>query len=199
MNKQEIYRFQQIAGGGKKKLNSEIKRLPEIDSPKITRKRLSAGEKEEVNMPVFDEKSAYKSFIEEKARLKEHYKPFLCNYSEPTATPVRATEPKEFYYRKETEEDKLDFSKVLNGEGEWESVVLPKYEGPTGKWNAFYRTTISLGQKHENKRYIVDFEAVDYIAEIYLNGRLITRHEGFFAPFSADLTENIREGENVLS
>lgn len=36
MNKQEIYRFQQIAGGGKKKLNSEIKRLPEIDHPKIT-------------------------------------------------------------------------------------------------------------------------------------------------------------------
>ena len=198
MNKQEIDRFQQIAGGDKKRLNSEIKRLSEIDPPKITRKRLSAGKKEEVNTPVFDEKSAYKSFIEEKERLKEHYKPFLYDYSKPAATPVRTTELKDFFYRKESEEDKLDFSKVLNGEGEWERVVLPKYEGPTGKWNAFYRTNLSLGQKLENKRYIVDFEAVDYIAEIYLNGRLITRHEGFFAPFFADLTENIREGENVL-
>lgn len=155
MNKQEIDRFQLIAGGGKKKLNSEIKRLPEIDPPKITRKRLSAGKKEEVNIPVFDEKSAYKSFIEEKARLKEHYKPFLCDYSKPAETPDEATELKEFFYRKETEEDKLDFSKVLNGEGEWESIVLPKYEGPTGKWNAFYRTTLSLGQKRYGKGSVI--------------------------------------------
>ncbi len=198
MDKKEIDRFQQIAGGGKKKLNPEIQRLPEIDPPKIIRNELSPCEKDEVKVPLFDEKCAYKSFIEEKARLKESYKPFFLDFSEPAATPAKPTELKKFFYRKETEEDKLDFSKVLNGEGEWEKIVLPKYEGPTGKWNAFYRTTLSLGQKLENKRYIIDFEAVDYIAEVYLNGRLITRHEGFFAPFCADLTENIKEGENIL-
>lgn len=198
MNKQEIDRFQQIAGGGKKKLNSEIKRMDEIAPPRLSRERLSACGKEDVIVPTFDEKSAYKSFIEEKSRLKAHFKPFMRDLSDKENTPILTTELKEFYYRKETEEDKLDFSKVLSGEGKWEKITLPKYEGPTGKWNAFYRRTLNLERKTENKRYIIDFEAVDYIAEVYLNGRLITRHEGFFAPFSADLTDNIKEGENVL-
>jgi len=198
MNKKEIDRFQQIAGGGKKKLNSEIKRLEEIAPPEIKRDIFPAVPKEDVIIPVFDEKSAYKSFIEEKAALKRYYAPFLRDLSEKVETPLVTVELKNFFYRKETAEDKLDFFNVLSGGGQWERIILPRYEGPAGRWNAFYRTTIFLERKQNDKRYIIDFEAVDYIAEVYLNGRLITRHEGFFAPFSADLTDNIKQGENAL-
>ena len=199
MNEKEIDRFQQIASGGKKKLNSEIKRLEEILPPVYERKILKeSAEKTEIILPEFDEEKAYEAFLKEKADLRKYYEPFLADYSKKENSPRITEELREFYYRKETEEDKLDFSRVLSGEGEWEKITLPKYEGPTGRWNAFYRKVITLREKLADKRYIVDFEAVDYIAEVYLNGRLITRHEGFFAPFFADLTENINVGENVL-
>lgn len=198
MNKEEIDRFQQIAGGGKKKLDCEIKRMDELPPKHIERQRIESGEKEDVFIPSFDEKSAYKSFIEEKVKATEHYKPFFKDFSSAACSPEKITELKEFFYRKETEADKLDFAGVLAGNGEWEKIILPKYEGPTGKWNAFYRRILTVSGKEAGKRYLIDFEAIDYIAEVYLNGRLIDRHEGFFSPFTVDLTENIKEGENVL-
>ena len=198
MNKEEIDRFQQIAGGGKKKLDCEIKRMDELPPKHIERQRIEAAPKEDVVIPLFDEESAYKSFIEEKTKIKEHYRPFLKDLSSAACSPEKSIELKDFYYRKETEADKLDFAKVLGGDGEWEKITLSKYEGPTGKWNAFYRRILTLDRKEAGKRYLIDFEAVDYIAEVYLSGRLIDRHEGFFSPFTVDLTENIKEGDNVL-
>ncbi len=198
MDNKKTDRFQQLAGGGKKKLDGEIKRMPELLPPQIKHERLSETEKEEVVIPRYDEKSAYKSFIDEKSRLREYYAPFMRDVSEQIITPIKTIRLIDFFYRKETDEDKTDFTKVLNGDGKWEKTKLPKYEGPMGKWNAFYRRELFLEKKQAEKRYIIDFEAVDYIAEIYLNGRLITGHEGFFSPFSADLTENIRDGVNIL-
>ena len=183
MDKREIDRFQQIAGGGKKKLDCEVKRLKEIPPPLYEKVLLKKCDKQDVVIPPFDENAAYKAFIEEKARLLKHYEPFLADVSERAVCRAETQELVDFYYRKETEEDKLDFSVVASGGGEWEKIKLPKYEGPTGKWNAFYRRILKLGNKDSTKRYLIDFEAVDYIAEVYLNGRLITRHEGFFSPF----------------
>ncbi len=198
MNEKEIDRFQEIAGGGKKKLTAEIKRLEEIKPLELNREEYAECKLTEVKIPVFDEEKAYSEFIKEKAELRKKSEPFLVDFGGELNTPVVKTRLKEFYYRKETEEDKKDFGRVLRGDGEWEKIILPKYEGPAGRWNAFYRATIDIGEKKSDKRYMIDFEAVDYIAEVYLNGRLITRHEGFFAPFKADLTENISSGENTL-
>ena len=39
---------------------------------------------------------------------------------------------------------------------------------------------------------------MDYIAEVYVNGRMAGRHEGFFAPFSVNITDYIHEGKNSL-
>ncbi|MGZ5148716.1 MAG: glycoside hydrolase family 2 protein [Burkholderiales bacterium] len=38
-------------------------------------------------------------------------------------------------------------------------------------------------------RVILHFGAVDYAAQVWVNGRLITRHEGGHTPFSADVTD----------
>ena len=104
----------------------------------------------------------------------------------------------DFSYRKETDEDKADFTRVLNGEGEWEQIKIPHYVGPDGRWNAFYRAELCLDKKEEGKYYLLDFEAVDYIAEVYINGRMAGRHEGFFAPFSVNITDYIHTGKNTL-
>lgn len=44
------------------------------------------------------------------------------------------------------------------------------------------------------------FEAVDYFAEVWLNGQFLGRHEGNFAPFEFDITRAcLPEGDNTLT
>jgi len=38
-------------------------------------------------------------------------------------------------------------------------------------------------------RLILHFGAVDYAATVWINGTIVTRHEGGYTPFSADITE----------
>ena len=86
--------------------------------------------------------------------------------------------------------------KVLAGKGKWQKVKIPFYEGPEGRWNAYYRTTINLSEKKAGKTYHIDFEAVDYIAEVYLNGKHIGTR--IFAPYSFDMSDNVKSGENTI-
>ena len=194
-NNQEKDRFIQIAAGGKK-MTGEVKRLKEILPPMIERAELSpVDEKYSLTSPVFNEEKEYQNFLKEKQELKNYYRPFLENYAQKIQKDERYIV--DFKYRKETEDDKRDFTLVLNGKGEWEDIKIPHYVGPDGRWNAFYLTTLNI-KKVDGKFYVLDFEAVDYIAEVYLNGRLVGRHTGFFAPFSIDVTQNIIDGDNQL-
>ena len=189
-------RFIQIAAGGKK-MNGDVKRMAEIPPLPIARKVLQAQDVQlGIVAPSFNEENAYQEFLAEKSALRAYYAPYLQNHARKVKSSV--LELADFFYRKETGEDKADFSRVLNGGGEWEQVKIPHYVGPDGRWNAFYRTELCLEKKETGKYYLLDFEAVDYIAEVYVNGRMAARHEGFFAPFTANITEYIREGVNVL-
>lgn len=193
--KQEIDRFIQIAAGGKK-ATGEVKRMKEIPPLSISREEIPKTKLQEVVMPEFNEEKAYQEFLQEKADLRKYYSPYLRNFARTVSSAEFAIT--DFSFRKETEEDKQDFTSVLNGCGEWENVKIPHYVGPDGRWNAFYRTEINIENKKEDKFYILDFEAVDYIAEVYVNNRMVDRHIGFFAPFSVNITDYIREGVNIL-
>lgn len=189
--------FAQIAGGGKR-LNTRIPPLSPISPLGISHVELPTTEKMDVVFNEFDEKKEYENFIKEKKQLREHYTPFLQNFARKTNSIEKKELLINFDYRKETKADCENFANVLEGKGEWEKINLPHYVGPEGIWNAFYRTTIDLDKKDEKLEYLIDFEAVDYIAEVYLNGRLVANHTGFFAPFTAILTPYIKSGQNTL-
>ena len=196
MKETEKDRFIQIAAGGKK-MSGEVKRMAEILPLPIKRNVLQPQKTQlGITMSAFNEEKAYQSFLEEKAALRAYYAPYLENHARKVEN--NALELVNFSYRKEMEEDRVDFTRVLNGDGEWEQVKIPHYVGPDGRWNAFYRTELYLENKQDEKYYILDFEAVDYIAEVYINGRMAGRHEGFFAPFSVNITDYIHEGKNIL-
>lgn len=189
-------RFIQIAAGGKK-LDGDVRRMAEIMPLPIERKVLSARNRPvEIKTPDFIEKEAYRSFLNEKKKLRAYYEPYLRNFAKKVQG--RSVDLFDFFYRKETERDKADFSYVLDGSGEWERIKIPHYDGPDGRWNAFYRTEIDIESKQRDKFYLLDFEAVDYIAEVYVNGRMAGRHTGFFAPFCVNMTDYIHTGKNTL-
>ncbi len=63
-----------------------------------------------------------------------------------------------------------------------------------------YRVRFSLpgGFLPPSHRLILHLGAVDQTAQVFVNGAPVARHEGGYLAFSADITEAVRYGENVL-
>ena len=63
----------------------------------------------------------------------------------------------------------------------------------------WYRRRFSVRRESlETKRLWIHFNAVDYKASVYVNGRLAGTHEGGYTAFSFDITELLQQEENVL-
>lgn len=50
----------------------------------------------------------------------------------------------------------------------------------------------------DDRRVLLHFGAVDQCSEVYLNGALLGKHEGGYLPFSFDMTQYLKQGENQL-
>jgi beta-galactosidase len=61
----------------------------------------------------------------------------------------------------------------------------------------WYRRTF---QHHSqpDRRLLLHFEAVDYDSEVFVNGNSVGKHVGSSDPFSFDITDAVRDGENEL-
>lgn len=74
--------------------------------------------------------------------------------------------------------------------------VFPAYHGVAWYWHAF---DVSPGGA-PGDRVMIRFGAVDYLAEVWLNGRHLGVFEGGETPFEFDVVDSIRrEGENLLA
>lgn len=65
----------------------------------------------------------------------------------------------------------------------------------------WYRKTLlfdNLKEKLDGKRAILHFGAVDYFCEVWLNGRSCGTHKGGYTAFEFDVTDKLKEGENIL-
>ncbi len=61
-----------------------------------------------------------------------------------------------------------------------------------------YTRTFTLPEGFQREKVLLHFGAVDQIAWVYLNGAPVAEHEGGYLPFSADITDALRAGENTL-
>lgn len=189
-------RFAQIAFAGG---TADKEQLTELEPPKLTHRYFRA-EMQQMEWPVqTKDRPSLEAFQDEVKSLKEKYRRFLYNGAPAPVVTRRCWEQKEFAFRYETAEDRADFTCVMQGSGEWEAVSIPDYRGPVGQWTGFYRSTFAFNPEDAaGKRIFLCFQGVDYIANIYVNGRYIGSHEGFFAEFEFDVTKYISNGVNVL-
>ena len=140
-----------------------------------------------------------KELLEELEKQRRIYEPFLQNHAPEHKDYRKKQFLREFQYRLQTEEDIKDFSVVLSGKGDWETVKIPHYWGPVGKYTAYYRTTFTLCREDFCDRNVfVYFKAVDYKAHVFINNSYVGSHEGFFAPFEFDITPYSHVGENTI-
>ena len=61
-----------------------------------------------------------------------------------------------------------------------------------------YERKFMVPAEFEKERILLHFGAVDQIAEVYVNDTLVGTHEGGYLPFSFDITNAVKNGENLL-
>src|SRR5258706_2759378 len=88
----------------------------------------------------------------------------------------------------------FDTSETLNVPGDWNTQKerLLLYEG-----TIWYKKAFDY-QKKPNTRVFVYFGAANYLADVYLNGENLGRHEGGFTPFNFEITNLVRDKGNSL-
>jgi beta-galactosidase/beta-glucuronidase len=59
----------------------------------------------------------------------------------------------------------------------------------------WYHRLLEVPKELERKRIILHFQAVDYIAKLWVNGTNVGQHQGGYAAFSFDITTYIRFGQ----
>ena len=88
----------------------------------------------------------------------------------------------------------FDTSASLKVPGDWNTQDdrLLFYEG-----TIWYKKAFDY-QRKNNTRLFVYFGAANYIADVYLNGQKLGRHEGGFTPFNFEITNLVRDTNNSL-
>ena len=88
----------------------------------------------------------------------------------------------------------FDSSQQLNVPGDWNSQDdrLLFYEG-----TIWYKKSFDY-QTKPGTRVFVHCGAANYLADVYLNGRKLGRHEGGFTPFDFEITGLVHEKDNFL-
>ena len=60
----------------------------------------------------------------------------------------------------------------------------------------WYRRMFCIEGVERGERIMLNFEAVDYRATVWVNGAKVCEHEGGYTPFSADITSTLRAGQD---
>lgn len=109
-----------------------------------------------------------------------------------------------------------------NLNGHWDYAVVPKSAKKQEAWDGkilvpfaleaplsgverwlspdealWYQRTIEL-EPRDDRRYLLNFEAVDYESTVWVNGRKVGSNTGGNLPFSFDVTEALQVGQNQI-
>ena len=89
----------------------------------------------------------------------------------------------------------FDKSKSIQVPGDWNTQKenLYYYEG-----SIWYKKSFDYSRSAPENRVFVHFGAVNYKAEVYLNGQKLGTHVGGFTPFHFEVTDLLREKDNFL-
>jgi hypothetical protein len=64
--------------------------------------------------------------------------------------------------------------------------------------NMWYQRNFTLPAAWQNKQVILHFDAVDYDATVFVNGKKAGHHSGGYDAFSLDITAMLKKGENSI-
>lgn len=84
---------------------------------------------------------------------------------------------------------------------DWKAIRIPSNwyaEGYDLSGQVWFRKSFKWSATLSGQRALLTFRAVDYAADVWVNGHYAGFHEGYFAPFSMDVTQWLGSGDNLL-
>ncbi|MDQ0345066.1 beta-galactosidase/beta-glucuronidase [Lederbergia wuyishanensis] len=63
----------------------------------------------------------------------------------------------------------------------------------------WYKREFTVPEDWQENRVLIHFGAVDYDAEVWVNGKSVGKHRGGYSSFSFDITDYISAGENIVT
>ena len=100
------------------------------------------------------------------------------------------------FYDNQTELVEYDFNaaRTIAVPGDWNTQYEKLYFFEGSLW---YRKAFDW-KPEAGKRYFLHFGAANYDAIVGVNGQPVGRHIGGFTPFDIEVTDHLRDGENVV-
>ena len=93
--------------------------------------------------------------------------------------------------------EKSEFTKKINvpfcPESELSGIEHPDYMNAV-----WYRREVEIPKEWDGKHVLLHFQAVDYDAIVWVNGKVVGRHRGGFTPFYCDLKDVAAPGERAV-
>jgi beta-mannosidase len=97
-------------------------------------------------------------------------------------------------------EDNSDFAQAGYDDSDWKTMPIP------GNWflgGLDHHGVVWFRREFRHRRggefTTLHFDGVDYFADVYLNGKHLGHHSGYFDPFAFDVTGTVRPGKNILA
>ncbi|BAX78438.1 glycoside hydrolase family 2 protein [Labilibaculum antarcticum] len=89
----------------------------------------------------------------------------------------------------------FDLAPTLLVPGDWNSQKekLFYYEG-----SLWYKKSFDLPDYNPEKRYFLHFGAVNYRADVYVNGKKLGMHKGGFTPFNFEMSHLVKQKDNFV-
>jgi beta-galactosidase len=80
------------------------------------------------------------------------------------------------------------------------NITLPmrNFDNQEYQFISTYRRRFTLPEPHAGRRVFIDFEGAMTSTTVLINGVTLGDHDGGYVPFSFELTEHLRDGENTL-
>jgi beta-glucuronidase len=120
------------------------------------------------------------------------YEPYDSSEHPGTGAYFTNAKPKD---KSELIEYNFDRSDTIAVPGDWntQKEKLFYYEG-----TIWYKRSFDYKKRNDANRVVICFGAVNYRADVYLNGKKLGMHVGGFTPFTFDATPFLRENNNFL-
>jgi beta-mannosidase len=119
------------------------------------------------------------------------------------------------HFMEKGEGEKNRLFEVAADDSNWRTVTVPgsvhtqilkypEYYTHQAEWISFkewwYRKRFRVPDQMKGKRLRLRFDATDYYADVWLNGKFLGRHEGYIDPYEFALANELNPmGENVLA
>jgi beta-glucuronidase len=89
----------------------------------------------------------------------------------------------------------FDPAEIIAVPASWNDQFVDWRDYTGGAW---YQTAFDLPWGWRGQKISMRFNAVSYLADVWLNGERLGQHEGGYLPFVFDITERIKDAGNVL-